>query len=81
MSERFDVWVWFPEGLHHRVGEGLEAEAAVRLASDYSRRPAARFGIIREIRIVDGGDDTVFEWRYGEGVTFPPRNVTPPEAA
>jgi hypothetical protein len=31
-------------------------------------------GIIRRIIITDEDDFTVFEWRYGEGVTYPLRN-------
>ena len=80
MTDRFDVWIWFPADWHDRVGQGLDAKAAVETAVDYTRRPAAMCGIIRRVTIVDEEDYTVFEWRYGEGVVFP-RVGFPPEAA
>src|SRR5215471_18949243 len=54
------VYLFFPDG-------------SVRLAKECSERPAAGFGVIARIIITDGGDHAVFEWRYKEGVTFPPR--------
>ena len=71
MNETYDIWQWFPDGSHERVGTGLEAEAAVHLAHSYTTRPAAKIGIIQRVTIVDPADDaTVFEWTYGKGVTF-----------
>ncbi len=37
--------------------------------------PTAQIGIIRRVIITDGGDYTNFEWKFGEGVTYPPRNT------
>jgi hypothetical protein len=72
MAELFAVHLFFLFCSYHCEGAFLEAEAAATLAVECSRRPAAVAGFIRRIIITDGGDDTVFEWRYGEGVTFPP---------
>jgi len=71
MAEKFDVWQFFPEGYNEQIGFDLEAQAAVDLALDFTRRPAAMIGIIQEVRIVDKLDNLVFHWKFGEGVVFP----------
>lgn len=68
----FSVCQFFPDDSYDYIRRGIGAEEAVKLAKDYSQRPAASIGIIRRIIITDGGDDIVFEWRFGKGVTFPP---------
>jgi hypothetical protein len=73
MSESFDVWQYFENDWHDKVGADLSAEDAVKLAASYTRRPAAALGVIRKVTIVEReSDDTVFEWQFGAGVTFPP---------
>lgn len=71
MSDEFSVWWDDPEGMQHREGRAMGAEEAVELAKSLTVRPAALMGIIRRVIITDGGDFTVFEWKQGEGVTFP----------
>jgi hypothetical protein len=75
-DERYDVWQYLPEDWHDKVGDDLSAEEAVRLAMSYTTRPAAKIGIIRKVHIVCRQDDTVaWEWKFGEGQTFPPRQA------
>ena len=69
-EERFDVWQWFEDGYHERVGHSLGAKEAVERAHSYTTRPAARIGIIKRVTIVDNEDYTCFEWIFGKGVTF-----------
>lgn len=71
-EERFDVWWFDPDGWHERIGSDLDANDAVALAKEWTLRPAALIGIVARIIITDSGDSTVFEWRHGEGVVFPP---------
>jgi hypothetical protein len=68
----FSVVQFFPDG---NVKRFVGAEEAVRTAKDYSTRPAILLGVIERIIITDGGDCTVFEWKAGEGVTFPVRSA------
>lgn len=70
----FSVYQFLPDGTTERVGDHLDAGAAVELAHSYTTRPAALMGVIRRVIITDGEDFTVFEWKNGEGVTFPPRS-------
>jgi hypothetical protein len=66
---------FFPDGTYEYVKRFVGAEEAVRTAKDYSTRPAVLLGVIERIIITDGGDFTVFEWKAGEGVTFPARST------
>ena len=71
MPELFDVWQFFPDDWHEKVGDHLPAKEAVELARSYTVRPAAVIGVIQRVIITDDGDNTVFEWQFGKGVTFP----------
>lgn len=69
MTERyeFSVWVFLPDDWHFPVVRFTDAKRAVEMAG-----LASRFDYAERVIITDGGDDTVFEWRRGEGVTWPP---------
>jgi hypothetical protein len=54
--------------------QGVGPKEAVEFAKSLTERPAALMGIICRVIITDGGDCTVFEWKKGEGVTYPPQN-------
>jgi hypothetical protein len=71
MSDEWSVWIFFPDGGHVAEAQWIGPEAAVKLAYELTRRPAARVGIIERVIITDGGDFTCFEWQFGKGVTFP----------
>ena len=74
-DDLFSVYVWFPNGEHDCVRERVGAGDAVGVARDYTRpeRPGVALGVIDRVTIVALSDDsTVFEWKHGEGVTFPP---------
>jgi hypothetical protein len=55
------------------VRRGVSAEEAVDAAAHFTSSVGARMGIIDRVIITDGGDSICFEWKQGEGVTFPPR--------
>jgi len=71
----FSVVQFFPDGTWERVAEWVDGRTAVETAKSYTERPAALIGIIARIVITDGGDFTVFEWRFGEGVVYPTREM------
>jgi hypothetical protein len=70
--ERFSVYQFFADGSYEQVRELVPAEEAVRAAHRYTHNVAARLGTVERVIITDGGDDCCFEWKRGEGVTFPP---------
>jgi len=67
----FSVFQFFPDGSYERAAEFIGPEAAVKVAAQLTRSVGARLGTTRRVIITDGGDFTVFEWKHGEGVTFP----------
>jgi len=69
--EEFSVYQYFPDDSYELVFDYVDAETAVVAAEQLSRSVGARIGTTRRIIITDGGDFTVFEWKFGEGVTFP----------
>jgi len=74
-DETFNVVQFFEGNLSDYICRGVSPEDAMRTLGDYSRRPAAKIGIIKRLIVTDGGDCTNAEWRFGEGFTFPPELV------
>lgn len=70
-DQAYSVALFFPDGSYIYEARNLGAEAAVMLAKRVTERPAAQLGMIARIIITDEGDCTAFEWKFGEGVTFP----------
>lgn len=68
----FAVYQFFVGGACERaVAAPLKAKAAVKLARMLTHTLGARIGSTCRIIITNGGDHTVFEWRYGEGIVLP----------
>jgi hypothetical protein len=63
--------VQFFDGTSEYVRRFVGAEEAVIAARHYTDNVAAKMGITRRVIITDGGDHCVFEWKAGEGVTWP----------
>jgi hypothetical protein len=72
-DETFNVIMFFPDGSYNVERTGLGAEEAVKVAFGCTRRVAVHLGIIQRVIITDQNDLTCFEWKHGEGVTYPKR--------
>ena len=77
MSEHDDgapykVWAFFADDTHYLIADELDAEAAVRMAKRHTETVGARLGTTKRVIIEDYDGHTSFEWRFGEGVTYPP---------
>jgi len=73
-ATEFSVF-WFDElGLSYRDASFVDADTAVHAAKAITDLPTARAGMVQRVIITDGGDCTVFEWRHGAGVTWPPQS-------
>lgn len=77
MSAEFSVYQFFMDGSYERVREFVDEETAVKAAHFYTHNVSARMGLTTRVIITDGGDCCCFEWKYGEGVTFPPVSDSP----
>lgn len=72
-ANEFSVCQFFKDGSYEYVRRFVSAEEAVNAAKHYTESVGARMGMTRRVIITDGGDSTSFEWKFGEGVTYPPR--------
>jgi hypothetical protein len=68
----FSVCLFFLNGEYEYVRRWVSPEEAVYAFQVYTQNPASRVGVIRRVIVTDGGDCTNREWKYGEGVVFPP---------
>ena len=73
MSEHpeFSVYQFFPDETWERVLHFVTAEEAVSKAKVLTQTVGAKIGTTRRVIITDGDDFCCFEWKFGEGVTFP----------
>lgn len=70
-AELFSVCQFFADESYEYVERQLPAKEAVERAKRCTETVDARVGTTRRVIITDSGDMTVFEWRFGKGVTFP----------
>lgn len=68
--DEYSVYTFDRDGYSTRELSFVSAKQAADWARWLTEERAARSGEISMIRITDGGDYTVFEWRFGQGVTF-----------
>lgn len=67
----FSVCQFFTNGTHEYVRRFVSDEEAVKSAQHYCQSIAVKLGMVDRVIITDGGDQTVFEWQKGKGVTWP----------
>lgn len=69
--DEFSVYQFFPDGQYERVCAYVSAEKAVTVAKGLCTSVGARIGTTRRVLITDGGDCVSFEWKFGQGMTYP----------
>lgn len=72
-DERFSVFQYFEDGNYEKVRAGVFLDEAMKTAKHYTTSVGARLGMTQRVIVTDGGDDIVFEWKFGIGVVFPRR--------
>jgi len=70
----FSVFQFFADESYECVRSRVDAETAVMAAKHYTTSVGAQLGTTRRVIITDGGDCTNFEWKFGEGVIYPPHD-------
>lgn len=73
MENEFSVCQFFMDGSYEYVRRWISAEEAIKAARFYTNNVSASMGLTVRVIITDGGDTICFEWKYKEGVVFPPR--------
>lgn len=69
----FSVCQFFEDESYEYVARFVDPETAVLKAKHYVTSAAAKIGMTRRVIITDGLDCVNFEWKYGEGIVFPPK--------
>jgi hypothetical protein len=77
-NREFSVYQFFANKSYERVLSFVDGRTAVEQAAQLTHGVGGRLGTTRRVIITDGGDYTVFEWRFGEGVVYPPNSEAPP---
>jgi hypothetical protein len=72
MDETFSVCQFFINGGYEYYRRNVSADEAVKAARFLTTNVAARIGTTVRVIITDSGDCTAWEWKHGEGITFPP---------
>ena len=81
MAETFSVWQFFSDDYYEKVRDHVSAEEAMKAFHHYTNSVAAKAGITQRVIIVDGGDCTNAEWKFGEGIVFPKPEKVPEDSA
>lgn len=72
----FSVCQFFKNEEYEYVRRWVGPEEAMEAFQHYTHCVAAQVGITARVIITDGGDFTNMEWKFGEGITFPPEAVS-----
>jgi len=68
----FSVCQFFLDGKYEYVRKFVAVEEAILTFKFYTTNVTARVGITKRVILTDGDDCINMEWKYGEGITFPP---------
>lgn len=72
-SGEFSVCQFFKTGEYEYVRRWVSPREAVEAFRHYTHNVATKMGVVKRVIVTDGGDCTNMEWKYGEGITFPPK--------
>ena len=70
-NDKFSVCQFFEDGSYEYVARYVDPETAMEKFNHYCTSVGARMGFTVRVIITDSGDCTNYEWKYGEGITFP----------
>jgi hypothetical protein len=70
--EQFSVRVYYDDGRRQYVRRFVSAQEVCRAFQHHTRSLGARLGSTVRVIIIDSSDCMVREWKFEQGVTFPP---------
>lgn len=71
----FSVCQFFADESYEYVRRFVGAEEAVEAFGHYTQNVTAQLGVVKRVIITDGLDSINMEWKFGEGITYPPEAV------
>jgi len=73
MQGEYSVCQFFEDGSYEYVRRYVDAEEASRATAHYCGSVGAKLGFTKRVIVTDGGDCICFEWKFGEGIVYPPK--------
>lgn len=73
----FSVCQFFVDDSYDYEMRNVDPETAVTCAHRLAGSVGGRIGTTRRVIITDGGDCVAWEWKWGEGIVFPPQCAMP----
>lgn len=73
--KEFSVYQFFENDSYEELCRFVSAEEAMKTAMRFTTSVGAKIGTTKRVIITDGGDCTNFEWKFGEGIVYPPELV------
>jgi hypothetical protein len=73
MTERFSVCQFFLDGSYEYVRQFVLIEEAKDAFISFSQSVGAQVGTTQRVILTDSGDSIVAEWKFGEGLVWPPK--------
>ena len=75
IEEKFNVIQFFGDNTYHTYADEVDATTALKAAYQLIHDIGCQTGMIVRVIITDVGDCTNFEWKFGEGIVYPPEIV------
>jgi hypothetical protein len=72
MSEEYSVYQFFADDSYEAVCQYVPLSEAIQTLKSYTTNVAAQIGITSRVIMTDGGDSICVEWKYNQGITWPP---------
>lgn len=76
----FSVCQFFEDGSYEYVRRFVSDREAVEAFKHYTTSVGARMGFTKRVIITDGGDCVNVEWKFGEGIVYPPTLKSDPSS-
>lgn len=67
----YSVYQFMNDEINEKLRQFVSLDEAMDVAFFYTNNVAAKVGITKRVIVTDGGDYCVFEWKFGEGITWP----------
>lgn len=72
MDGEYSVYQFFAEGNYEEVLRFVDDRTSLERAKALIESVGGRIGTTRRVIVTDGGDCINFEWKFGEGIVWPP---------
>jgi hypothetical protein len=72
LNSEYSVYQFFADDSYEAVKSFVPLSEAMRAFKGCTINVAASVGITSRVIMTDGGDSIIVEWKYNQGITWPP---------